>query len=170
MKTTQAISAGSWHITEADFPADGMPVEQWKFFLRYAVLAPSSHNSQPWCFHISDERLSLYADRSRACRVVDPCDRELIMSCGCALFPCERRCGILDVSARLSCCHKARSRICWHAWPWAARDELPLKRSCYSLQFQNGGPTANGSEQNRFLPLCSIVCGWLRKKKAPGSR
>jgi nitroreductase len=50
------------------------------------VLAPSSHNSQPWLFHLRHNTLELYADRRRACRVKDPNDRELIMSCGCALF------------------------------------------------------------------------------------
>lgn len=69
-----------------DFPQGGMPVEQWKFLLAYSTLAPSSHNSQPWLFHIQDSEVELYADRSRACPKVDPKDRELIMSCGCALF------------------------------------------------------------------------------------
>ena len=75
-----------WHIADEDFPLHGMPVEKWKFLLQYAVLAPSSHNSQPWLFHISDTHLELYADRYRACPISDPQDRELIMSCGCALF------------------------------------------------------------------------------------
>jgi len=71
---------------EEDFPTCGLPVEKWKFLLAYAILAPSSHNSQPWLFHIHDSVVELHADLSRACRKVDPQDRELIMSCGCALF------------------------------------------------------------------------------------
>ncbi|HEX5879326.1 MAG TPA: nitroreductase family protein [Actinomycetota bacterium] len=67
------------------FP-DGDTDEQiWEFLLRYAVRAPSGHNTQPWQFHIADERLHLYADRGRALPVVDPEDRELVMSCGAAL-------------------------------------------------------------------------------------
>jgi nitroreductase len=76
----------AWDIVAEDFPMRGMPVEKWKFLLAYATLAPSSHNSQPWLFHIQDSDVELYADRRRACRRVDPQDRELIMSCGCALF------------------------------------------------------------------------------------
>lgn len=83
MKT---ITADPWSILAEDFPANGTTPEKWKFFLHYAVLAPSSHNSQPWLFHLRNNMLELYADRRRACRVVDPNDRELIMSCGCALF------------------------------------------------------------------------------------
>lgn len=51
-----------------------------------AVLAPSSHNSQPWHFLIEDDAITLCADRMRALPVVDPFDRELIISCGAALF------------------------------------------------------------------------------------
>src|SRR6185503_12665698 len=83
MKT---IAADPWSISAKDFPANGTTPEKWKFFLSYAVLAPSSHNSQPWLFQVRHDTLELYADRRRACPVVDPHDRELILSCGCALF------------------------------------------------------------------------------------
>src|SRR5438094_3451657 len=83
MKT---ITADPWSISADDFPANGATPDKWEFFLKYALLAPSSHNSQPWLFHICKNTLELYADRRRACPVVDPGDRELIMSCGCALF------------------------------------------------------------------------------------
>jgi nitroreductase len=75
-----------WEISETDFPHDGTTQQKWRFLLGYALLAPSSHNSQPWLFRICGNQLELYADRMRACHVVDPNDRELIISCGCALF------------------------------------------------------------------------------------
>jgi hypothetical protein len=53
---------------------------------RYAALAPSSHNSQPWAFRVTDDALELFADRTRALPRVDPRDRALIISCGAALF------------------------------------------------------------------------------------
>jgi hypothetical protein len=53
--------------------------------LRSAVRAPSGHNAQPWRFQITDDRLHIYADRSRALPVADPEDRELVISCGAAL-------------------------------------------------------------------------------------
>lgn len=77
---------GLWDVSDEDFPHEGTTLEKWKFLLKYAVLAPSSHNSQPWLFHIRGNEVELYADRTRSCHVVDPNDREMIISCGCALF------------------------------------------------------------------------------------
>ncbi len=54
--------------------------------VRCATLAPSSHNSQPWLFQLGEKHVDLWADRSRALPVVDPFDRELVISCGAALF------------------------------------------------------------------------------------
>jgi iron-sulfur cluster repair protein YtfE (RIC family) len=73
-------------LEERDFPASGHSAEQLAYLLRYAVLAPSSHNSQPWRFRLAGDAVELMADRTRALPVVDPDDRELVMSCGAALF------------------------------------------------------------------------------------
>ncbi|MCU0810284.1 MAG: hypothetical protein MUE59_04470 [Thiobacillaceae bacterium] len=54
--------------------------------LRHAVLAPSSHNTQPWRFRVSATAIDLLADRTRALPVNDPDDRELVISCGAALL------------------------------------------------------------------------------------
>lgn len=51
-----------------------------------AVLAPSSHNTQPWRFRVESGAIHLIADRTRALPVNDPEDRELTISCGCALM------------------------------------------------------------------------------------
>jgi hypothetical protein len=54
--------------------------------LAQAVLAPSSHNTQPWLFTATDSAILLHADRTRALPVNDPYDRELTISCAAALF------------------------------------------------------------------------------------
>ena len=51
-----------------------------------AVLAPSVHNTQPWRFVTAGRSLEIYADRSRRLRVLDPSGRQMLISCGCALF------------------------------------------------------------------------------------
>lgn len=73
-------------IVDADFPATGTPAEQWCFLLNYALLAPSEYNTQPWMFRIQGESVELFADYSRRLPIVDPEDRELIISCGAACF------------------------------------------------------------------------------------
>ena len=51
-----------------------------------AVWAPSVHNTQPWWFSADGPGLSLHADAGRQLRVADPRGREMLISCGAALF------------------------------------------------------------------------------------
>ncbi len=51
-----------------------------------ASLAPSVHNTQPWRFAVTRGSFKLYADDTRRLRVLDPRGRQLLISCGCALF------------------------------------------------------------------------------------
>jgi hypothetical protein len=51
-----------------------------------AVWAPSVHNTQPWWFSADGQRISLHADTGRQLRVADPEGREMMISCGAALF------------------------------------------------------------------------------------
>ena len=64
--------------------AGGVPDLQ--ALVQAASLAPSSHNTQPWLFRLEGAVVELLADRTRALPVNDPEDRELTISCGCALF------------------------------------------------------------------------------------
>lgn len=76
-----------WNVSASAFPGHDAPVtERLRFLLAYAVLAPSGYNTQPWIFRLRGGRVELYADRSRALPVVDPDDRKMTTSCGCALF------------------------------------------------------------------------------------
>jgi hypothetical protein len=85
-KENPANPVAPWGVSESDYPFAGETWEQLSFCLNYAVLAPSSHNTQPWCFKLGLDHVKLYADRTRALPMVDPHDRELIMSCGAALW------------------------------------------------------------------------------------
>jgi nitroreductase len=76
----------AWNIGSSDFPRNGTAAEKARFAIAYAILAPSSHNTQPWRFVVVDDELLVCADRSRSLAVIDPFDRELIISCGAALF------------------------------------------------------------------------------------
>ena len=75
----------AWKVQEADFPFTGNSYDHMKALLRYAVLAPSGPNTQPWKFSIKDNEISLIADFSRSLPSVDPSDRTLYISHGCLL-------------------------------------------------------------------------------------
>jgi hypothetical protein len=76
----------AWSVDEHQLAPNAGIEEKLRFALRYAVLAPSNHNAQPWHFIVDGDSVTLCADRLRALPVVDPFDRELIISCGAALF------------------------------------------------------------------------------------
>jgi hypothetical protein len=67
------------------FPAWAGPAERLRHLLRYAVLVPSRHNSQPWLFEIDGEDLWILSDRRRALPAADPDGREMRMACGAVL-------------------------------------------------------------------------------------
>ena len=56
------------------------------FVVEAAVHAPSVHNTQPWWFSTGDREVSVHADAERRLRVADPDGREMMISCGAALF------------------------------------------------------------------------------------
>lgn len=78
------LTADPRTITEAAFPTTGTLADQWRFLLNYALLAPSQYNTQPWLFSVQNESVELSADYTRRLPVVDPDDRELLISCGAA--------------------------------------------------------------------------------------
>jgi hypothetical protein len=67
------------------FPAFGGSAERLAFLLRFAVLAPSRHNTQPWIFDVDGDELHVHADPARALPAADPEGRQLVMSCGAAV-------------------------------------------------------------------------------------
>src|SRR5215472_8252571 len=76
----------AWGIDSSAFPASATAIDRARFAVGYAILAPSSHNTQPWRFIINGDELLVCADRTRSLPNIDPFDRELIISCGAALF------------------------------------------------------------------------------------
>lgn len=75
-----------YEVSEAGFPAAGSAADRSVFLLRYAILAPSTFNTQPWKFAVRDGGVDVYADLMRRLPVVDPEGRELLLSIGAAIF------------------------------------------------------------------------------------
>jgi nitroreductase len=52
--------------------------------IRFATLAPNGHNTQPWKFHVAENRIEISPDFARRTPVVDPDDHHIFVSLGCA--------------------------------------------------------------------------------------
>nr|WP_246060254.1 nitroreductase family protein [Herbidospora galbida] len=65
-------------------PGDGR--EALEAVVEAATWAPSIHNTQPWSFAVAGEEISLRADMDRRLPFSDPRGRQLLISCGAALF------------------------------------------------------------------------------------
>ncbi|MFC5369053.1 Acg family FMN-binding oxidoreductase [Salinirubrum litoreum] len=83
-----SLTRSVWTLDAGDYPADGPIDDGARFLLRYAILAPSSHNSQPWRFDVRGEEIHVGADESRWLEATDPDKRELYLSVGCAVENC----------------------------------------------------------------------------------
>lgn len=60
-------------------------IQRLRFLVRYAHLAPSTYNSQPWTFRIHLNQIWVYADSSRWLKIADCDKREMYLSLGCAI-------------------------------------------------------------------------------------
>lgn len=85
MIAVNANNFAAWEVKESDFPERGTTEDKLRFLLRYALLAPSGPNSQPWKFAVNTNTISVYADLKRSLPFVDPSNRTLFMSVGCAI-------------------------------------------------------------------------------------
>ena len=68
-----------------EFPHTYPVQEQLRFLVRYAILAPSTRNTQPWRFRVDRDRIEIRPDLTRWHRVADRDRRELYLSLGCAI-------------------------------------------------------------------------------------
>ena len=75
----------AWNISSKDFPVHGSLREQMFFLLRYAILAPSTHNTQPWRFRLTDTGCELHCDPRLRLPFGDPTGRDFYISLGHAL-------------------------------------------------------------------------------------
>ena len=83
-KAEQPASASMPRL-RARRPPVRIPADRVHFLIATAARAPSVHNTQPWQFLAGEYAIELHADRSRRLRV-DQGGREMLISCGAALF------------------------------------------------------------------------------------
>ena len=86
LQTLQRMNvSGIKSIPESDFPADGSPTQKLAFAAKYASLAPTEINWQPWKFRLTDTHLDLRTKNDPVQEVIDPDGRECMIGCGSAL-------------------------------------------------------------------------------------
>lgn len=67
------------------FAKEATMTAQMRELVRYATLAANGHNAQPWQFALKENAIEIHPDYTRRLPIVDPNDRELWISLGCAL-------------------------------------------------------------------------------------
>ena len=80
-KGYQATVENTWRHSRSEA---GEKAALMREVVRYATLAPSSHNTQCWKFRIEDGAISILPDLTRRCAAVDPDNHHLFVSLGCA--------------------------------------------------------------------------------------
>ena len=120
------------------------PAEIAGYVVGEAVWAPSVHNTQPWWFSAGPSGLSLYADPTRQLPVADPAGREMLISCGAALFTARLalraagyapRARILPDPAR----PLLVARLSWEPGPAGTEYERQLSARVRSRRAHRGG-------------------------------
>lgn len=161
-------------ISEDDFPVTGSIADKLKFLLKYAVFAPSSHNTQPWKFEIKEDAIKLYADKTRALPIADPDLRELIISCGAALFhlriairnfgygdvveifPERRNSNLLaQISLGSKRITQLEERLLFRAIPKRCTNRLTFEDDLLSQSFLSELKSACCSQQSGLLKICT---------------
>lgn len=74
-----------WNISPKSFPTNGELKNKINFILRYAILAPSSHNMQPWLFKLKDNRVEIFLNPKRRLLFSDRTNRQAYISLGCCI-------------------------------------------------------------------------------------
>lgn len=79
---SRSSNYSAWSIDAQGFADCCTDLERLRFLVRYAVLAPSGHNTQPWSFMAGENSLILRADASRILHYSGPAAQEPAVSLG----------------------------------------------------------------------------------------
>ena len=80
----QTGSTANYDMTEQKLRATLAARPSDRDLIRYATLAPNSHNTQAWRFAAASGTITIHPDFARRTPIVDPDDHHLFVSLGCA--------------------------------------------------------------------------------------
>jgi nitroreductase len=127
--------------------------------VRHAILAASSHNTQPWKFRLEPDAISILPDLSRRCPAVDPDDHHLYASLGCAaenLLTAAQATGLRGHFSYLPADYGARVDFEEMAPSPTDLSRAIPKRQCSRAQYDG---TALATEQLRLLEVAGQGAG-----------
>jgi len=73
----------AWAINFDEFSKKTTDAERMAFFLSFALLAPSGHNTQPWKFKIENNTADIFFEKERLASSSDEGGRQMFVSLGC---------------------------------------------------------------------------------------
>jgi nitroreductase len=75
----------AWEVKASDFFNQKSEFDRMQFLIRFALLAPSGHNTQPWSFSIEGNEIFIWANRERSLEGSDPHRHQLLLAFGCMI-------------------------------------------------------------------------------------
>lgn len=127
----------AWEVDPNSFPYEKPIEEQIAFLVNFAVLAPSSHNTQPWLFRIKENICELYADEKRALKHSDPEDRQLFISLGAALANLIVAAQFYDLNTKIIYCPHEKDTM-----------NEKEKRLAARIEFSKSAPAQQDTQKN----------------------
>lgn len=92
----------AWDIDHTDFPFRGVLNEKVRFIANYGVLAPSTHNTQPWVITTQNASICIKADRQKTLPAGDPDMYGLYISIGACAENIVQAATAYGLSARVN--------------------------------------------------------------------
>jgi len=133
----------------------GLTPDEVVSVISLAARAPSLHNTQPWRFRQRPECVEVFADLDRNLTEIDPAGRELMISCGAAVF--GLRLGLRRVG-RLPCValqpDPAQPLLLARVWPAGHAARTPAEADLIAAvphRHTHRGPFSPGEVPARLL-------------------
>jgi hypothetical protein len=160
----------SWKINADDYPMNGAIEDKAKFFLRYALLAVSANNAQPWLFSVTGDEILVKYNPAKLLLVMDVYNRSLYIGIGDAIANLEVAANFhgygLIVEYLLQDTTVARIKL----YPTDENDDgmaqlfpaITLMRTNRQKRLQKAIPQHIVEELQKIAALNRIACGFVQ--------